>query len=110
MPLLKGSAKPTRYHAISCASVGTPGLRVGNWKYIATQPAQLYDLATDLGETKNLAAEQPARVAEMKSLLEKLITDGRSTAGERQKNDVMVVRYPKAGAPKAKAAKKAISK
>ena len=107
LPLLKGSSAPTRAHAVSCASAGTPGLRLGNWKYIPTQPAQLYDLAADLGETKNLAAEQPERVAEMKALLEKLITDGRSTPGEPQKNDVPVIRFPKAGAPKAKGAKKA---
>lgn len=107
LPLLKGSSAPTRAHAVSCALGGTPGLRLGNWKYIPTQPAELYDLAADLGETKNLAAEQPERVAELKALLEKLIVDGRSTPGEKQKNDVEVVRFPKAGAPKAKAAKKA---
>lgn len=107
LPLLKGAAQPTRPHAISCAAAGTPGLRVGDWKYVATQPAQLYDLAADLGETKNLAADQPGRVAEMKTLLEKLIADGRSTPGEPQKNDVEVVRFPKAGEPKAKAGKKA---
>ena len=107
LPLLKGSSTPTRQNAISCAAAGTPGLRLGSWKYIPTQPAQLYDLANDLGETKNLAASQPERVAEMKALLEKLITDGRSTPGEPQKNDVTVVRFPKAGAPKAKTAKKA---
>jgi hypothetical protein len=45
----------------------------------------------------------------MKTLLEKLIADGRSTPGEPQKNDVEVVRFPKAGETKgkAKAAKKA---
>jgi hypothetical protein len=42
----------------------------------------------------------------MKVLLEKLITEGRSTPGAAQKNDVKVVRFPKAGAPKAKAAPK----
>ena len=73
----------------------------------AGRSIQLYDLATDIGETNNLAASQPERVAEMKALLEKLIADGRSTPGEPQKNDVAVVRFPKAGAPKAKAAKKA---
>ena len=107
LPLLKGSSTPTRQNAISCAAAGTPGLRLGSWKYIPTQPAQLYDLSSDLGETKNLAAEQPERVTTMKTLLEKLIRDGRSTLGEAQKNDVEVVRYPKAGAPKAKANKKA---
>lgn len=107
LPLLRGGSTPTRPHAISCAAAGTPGLRIGRWKYIATQPAQLYDLDADLGETKNLATEQPERVTAMKALLEKLITDGRSTPGEPQKNDVEVVRFPKAGAPKGKAAKKA---
>lgn len=95
LPLLKGVDSPTRPHAISCAAAGTPGLRVGSWKYIATEPAQLYDLATDLGETKNLAAQEPARLAEMKALLEKLITEGRSTTGAPQKNDVKVVRFPR---------------
>jgi arylsulfatase A len=36
----------------------------------------------------------PEKVAEMKALLEKLITDGRSTPGARQANDVQVTRYP----------------
>ena len=109
LPLLKGGSAPTRQNAISCASAGVPGLRLDNWKYIPTQPVQLYDLATDIGETNNLVASQPERVAEMKALLEKLIADGRSTPGEPQKNDVEVVRFPKAGETKgkAKASKKA---
>jgi hypothetical protein len=55
---------------------------------------QLYHLAKDLGETRNLAAAMPEKVAEMQALLEKLITDGRSTPGTPQKNDVEVKRYP----------------
>ncbi|MEY3547822.1 MAG: hypothetical protein RLZZ552_189 [Verrucomicrobiota bacterium] len=106
LPLLKGAQAATRPHAVSCAAAGTPGLRLGKWKYIATQPAQLYDLANDVGETKNLAAAMPEKVAEMKSLLEKLIVDGRSTPGEPQKNDVAVVRFPKPASPKTKAGKK----
>jgi hypothetical protein len=42
----------------------------------------------------------PAKISEMQSLLEKLIVDGRSTPGAVQKNDVEVVRYPRAEAPK----------
>jgi hypothetical protein len=40
----------------------------------------------------------------MKTLLEKLITEGRSTPGAQQKNDVEVKRYPArpAAAPKKK--------
>jgi len=114
VPLLKGVDKPVRETAVSCASSGVPGLRQGAWKYIAgrgsggwgkggdqSQPVQLYNLADDIGETKNLAAAQPERVAQMQALLEKIITDGRNTPGPRQPNDVTVRRFPrKPAAPK----------
>jgi arylsulfatase A-like enzyme len=113
MPLLKGGNSPIRENAMSTSIGGTPGLRSGSWKYIpapgsggwgkggdALQPVQLYHLADDLGETKNLAAAMPEKVAEMKALLEKLITEGRSTPGARQKNDVKVVRHPRTAATK----------
>jgi len=108
LPLLKGEDRPVREHAVNCAMSGVPALRRGSWKLILApgsggwtkggdgQSIQLYDLASDLGETKNLAEEEPERVAEMKALLEKLIADGRSTPGPRQKNDVEVRRYPRA--------------
>jgi arylsulfatase A len=112
MPALKGEDKPIRENAVSASIGGTPALRSGTWKYIAapgsggwgkggdqSQPVQLYNLADDLGETKNLAAAMPEKVGEMKVLLEKLITDGRSTPGAQQKNDVDVVRYPRASVP-----------
>ena len=116
MPLLKGEDKPIRENAVSASIGGTPALRSGTWKYIPapgsggwgkggdqSQPVQLYNLADDIGETKNLAAAMPDKVAGMKALLEKLITDGRSTPGALQKNDVEVVRYPSAPAPRRKA-------
>ncbi len=106
MPLLKGGDKPIRENAVSASINGVPGVRSGSWKYILapgsggwgkggdqSQPVQLYNLADDLGETKNLAAAMPEKVAELKALLEKLITDGRSTPGAVQKNDVEVKRY-----------------
>jgi arylsulfatase A-like enzyme len=106
LPLLKGEDRAVREHAVNCSANGVPGIRRGSWKLIlapgsggwskgdSDQPVQLYNLADDLGEAKNLAAEQPERVAEMKALLEKLITDGRSTPGKPQKNDVEVRRFP----------------
>lgn len=106
-PLLKGQNAPTRTNAISCAASGVPGVRSGPWKLIlqadpkAKTDVELFNLDDDLGETKNLAAQEPARVAEMKALYEKLVADGRSTPGTVQKNDVVVQRYPK---PAAKAA------
>jgi arylsulfatase A-like enzyme len=48
---------------------------------------QLYNLASDPGETTNLQAENPEKVAALKSLLSKYIKDGRSTPGAPQQND-----------------------
>lgn len=109
-PLLRGSDRPVREHAISCASSGQPALRRGPWKLIPAatgggnfarrgpeQPPSavlLYNLDADPGETRNLAPEQPERVAEMRALLESLIRNGRSTPGEAQKNDIRVRRFP----------------
>jgi arylsulfatase A-like enzyme len=76
---------------------GTLCIRQANWKLIpqlgsggfstpskvvpkpGEPTVQLYNLETDPGETKNLAESQPQRIAEMKALLEKLITEGLST-------------------------------
>lgn len=107
LPLFKGEDKSVRENGVSASIGGTPAVRNGTWKYIPatgsggwgrggdpSQSVQLYNLADDLGETKNLAAAMPEKVGEMKALLEKLITDGRSTRGVVQKNDVEVKRYP----------------
>jgi len=109
LPLLKGGDQPVRENAVNCSIDGVPGVRQGAWKLILapgsggwgkggdqTQAVQLYNLAADLGETKNLAAAMPEKVVEMKALLEKLITEGRSTPGAVQANDVEVKRFPKA--------------
>ena len=119
LPLLKGGGQPVREMGVSASIGGTPAVRSGSWKYIAapgsggwgkggdqSQPVQLYNLAHDLGETNNLAAAMPEKVAEMKALLERLITAGRSTPGAPQKNDVEVVRYPRAASAKKKAGAK----
>jgi arylsulfatase A-like enzyme len=104
LPLLRGEEKPIRRHAISHASSGLPSLRQGDWKLIfggggggfaakagADGPrAQLYNLATDLGEKQNLAADKPELVAELTAAMEKLVSEGRSTPGASQTNDVPV--------------------
>ena len=48
---------------------------------------QLYNMKTDISETKNVQAEHPAIVRELKELLLKYIEEGRSTPGTPQKND-----------------------
>ena len=87
-----------RTNAISTSIQGVPGVRMGYWKYIPppgsggwatgmdpTQSVQLYNLADDLGASRNLASSMGDKVLEMQLLLERLITEGRSTPGTRQK-------------------------
>ncbi len=51
---------------------------------------QLYDLATDPGETKNLHTKHPEVVAKLSRLLEDYFANGRSTPGAKQANDVSI--------------------
>jgi hypothetical protein len=48
---------------------------------------QLFNLATDPHEDRNLAAKHPDRVAKMVALLKRQIEQGRSTPGPKLKND-----------------------
>jgi arylsulfatase A-like enzyme len=120
LPLLEGKDQPVREFAVSQSSQGLLAVRQGKWKLIVGQgsggwskgsddhPGQLYDLAADPGETKNRWADDPQRVEQMKGLLEKLITPGRSTPGPAQANDVAVnwQRFLQPGAGNKKGAKK----
>jgi arylsulfatase A-like enzyme len=82
-PLL-GESKHGRDHLVEQAA--GLALRKGQWKLIPAQPPakkasqagraptqlELYNLAEDLGETKNLAAQHPEIVREMQELLKKI--------------------------------------
>jgi arylsulfatase A len=105
-PLLENSTAHIRDHSVSASLFGVPCMRFGQWLYIPapgsggwgeggdqSQPVQLYDLGTDIGQSKNLAADQPERVEHLQSLLERIISQGRSTPGPAQENDVEVQRY-----------------
>ena len=107
MPLLRGMDKPVRQHAVSASIHGIPAVRSGHWKYIPkpgsggwgkggdqSQPVQLYNLAENLDESVNLANVLPDKLQEMQTLLDRLISQGRSTPGKPQKNDVDVITYP----------------
>lgn len=93
VPAWMGETRKGRDHVVEHA--GVLSLRQGSWKLIEAgkgpqllketntetgQAAseQLYDLASDPGETKDLAAERPEKVQEMRAYLEKLKTSGRS--------------------------------
>ncbi|MCI0463525.1 MAG: sulfatase [Gemmataceae bacterium] len=59
-------------HEVLFWRFGTPmAVRKGNWKLVkdGSQPVQLFDLAADLGETRNLASQQPDVVQELATAL-----------------------------------------
>jgi arylsulfatase A-like enzyme len=91
MDAFLGRSRTGRDHLVEQA--GGLALRVGQWKYIepSKRPKvnantntelgndsvpQLYDLQADPGETKNVADQHSARVAEMAALLEKIRKGG----------------------------------
>jgi arylsulfatase A-like enzyme len=93
LPALLGESKTGRDGLVEHA--GALSLRQARWKYIepgqgakllantnmetGSDPGgQLYNLADDPGETKNLASEQPNRAKEMSAQLQKLRAQGRS--------------------------------
>lgn len=65
----------------------------GDWKLMmpASGPKkkglELYNLANDLSEKKNLAGEKPEVVQELKKKITEIVLKGRTTPGEEQPND-----------------------
>jgi arylsulfatase A-like enzyme len=111
LPILLGTAqKPVRETLVHHSINGRFAIREGNWKLCLSPGSggwsvprdpeavkrglpseQLYDMAGDLGETRNVAADHPEIVARLTKHLEKLVADGRSTPGSTQENTVPVV-------------------
>ena len=110
LPALLGTDRaPLREAVVHHSIHGRFALRQGPWK-LALCPGsggwaapldaaarqaglpeiQLYDLAADPGETKNLHAEHPAIVARLRATLDRYVADGRSTPGPRQRNDAPI--------------------
>jgi arylsulfatase A-like enzyme len=94
-------SKPIRPHLLTQSFRGEFQIRQGNWKYLDHKgsggndyegalapyalpekepdaPGQLYNLATDPGETANLFYKEEAKRKELQALLKKLKEDGRS--------------------------------
>ena len=87
LPALLGESQQGRQLLVEQAS--GLALRDGNWKFIAPNKSapfdkntntelgnspqpQLYDLASDIGETRNLAAQHPQKVNQMSETLQKI--------------------------------------
>ena len=73
---------------LSASSGGWSEPTPGNREALSKLPrVQLYNMATDPAEQKNVQAEYPDKVKELKDLLLKYIREGRSTPGKPQPND-----------------------
>jgi arylsulfatase A len=132
LPALLGTAtKPLREAIVHHSINGSFAIRQGKWKlcfcpgsggWSSPRPdrddttgmpvVQLFDLATDIGEKTNIAADNVAVVERLTKLLEKYVSDGRSTPGSAQKNAVAVNfrRGEEVTVPAAKKGKKAKAK
>jgi len=94
--------KPTHPAVVHQSAGGVLAIRQGNWKLIMGPDAgssakqvdpikgpdvQLYDLARDLGETKNVTGENAEIVKKLREQLQQIIDNGRSNEGPVQTND-----------------------
>jgi arylsulfatase A-like enzyme len=108
--LLSQASKPLREAVVHHSIYGSFAIRQGKWKLALCQgsggwsppwpgrfdinelpPEQLYDLESDIGESRNVAGRFPEIVARLTDLLERYVENGRSTPGEAQKNARRVV-------------------
>ena len=107
LPLWLGESghKPLREATVHTSADGSLSIRQGRWKlemcagsggwsyprpgpdYEGLPPIQLYDLETDIGETRNVYREHPHVVQELQDLLTAYVRSGRSTPGQPQDND-----------------------
>jgi arylsulfatase A-like enzyme len=73
LPAILGESKTGRESLVEQGGGVMTALRKGNWKFIPRPNGkpELYDLSSDLAETKNLAGERPEVVKEMRAELQK---------------------------------------
>jgi arylsulfatase A-like enzyme len=110
LPALLGKdEKPLREALVNHSNTGRFAIRQGNWKLELCpgsggwgQPGdaealknglptvQLYNMQEDIGEKVNIESKNSQMVTNLVNLLEKYVSDGRSTPGPRLTNEVPV--------------------
>ncbi len=68
LPVLTGETTESPHASFFFQYAGHAALRMGDWKIVREkpdQPWQLFNLGTDLSESRNLAGEEPGRVADL---------------------------------------------
>jgi arylsulfatase A-like enzyme len=117
LPALLGEKReaPLREATVHHSALGKFAIRCGDWVLILaptgddnarngepdwfrkdrgyaphTEPGELFHLAADPAQKNNLYGKEPLKVKELAALMERYVTEGRSTPGVKQKNDVDV--------------------
>lgn len=87
--LLGKTDAPTREATIHQSMGADLAIRQGPWKLIFKQDGsrELYNLESDLSETKDVHAANPEVVTKLTALMQRYLNEGRSTPGAAQKND-----------------------
>jgi len=115
LPILKDRSfsSPLREATVHHSIMGNFAIRKGDWKLImcpgsggwsmpgpkvpntlkGLPKVQLYNLSNDPEESNNLESVEPEKLAELKRLLSKYITEGRSTPGVIQENDAIPFKW-----------------
>ncbi len=91
-------AEHKRLPLINHAMNGRFSVTEGRWKLVlehrsakgkkrAAAGAELYDLANDPGEERNVIADHPERAAALRAKITDIVCNGRTTPGAKQRND-----------------------
>lgn len=105
LPLLRGDERPPRPPLVHHSASGHFAVRDGRWKLNLirglggslrprlVEPKEgepryeLYDLAADIGERRNLAARHPEIVERLRSAITAIVRQGYSAEGRESRND-----------------------
>ena len=87
--LLGTTPRDAREATMHQSMAGDLAIRQGPWKliFLKSGKQELYNLQTDLSETKDVLSTQSEVAAKMTKLAKRYMANGRSTAGAVQKND-----------------------